>query len=82
MAKECQYRLFAHGDHDSSGFSLYEVLIALLLLTSISLAVLKQQWKTQQILSLFLTHIFQQQELQNQSELSSKYGFLYHDFIQ
>ncbi len=38
-------RVHTKKESSSKGFSLFEVLISLLLVTSISLALLKQQWK-------------------------------------
>lgn len=50
------------------GFSLFEVLVSLLLLTSISLAVLKQQWKSNPFFASFIYHIDYLLETDNQCE--------------
>ncbi len=50
------------------GFSLFEVLVSLLLLTSISLAVLKQQWQSNAFFTSFIHNVDNLLNSDNQHE--------------
>ena len=52
------------------GFSLVEVLVSLLVLTSISLALLKQQWQTHNFLQNVLFSLSSMENADNQAELA------------
>lgn len=52
----------------SSGFSLTEVLVSLLLVTSSSLALLTQHWHVHQLLNQLNTHVSGLIQLDNRSE--------------
>ena len=56
----------------NQGFSLTEVLVSLLLITSTSLALLKQQWHTHQLFNHVHTHVLAFTELDNVSERRSR----------